>query len=79
MICANESHEVEMVLDVNTQLYPMEVDDRFTCAIARTLNEDGQATDEGYTPIKKASLADKFDYVVYGKVYRCSDEPGQRM
>ena len=65
---------MDMILDVNTQLYPMEREERFTCAIARTLNEDGQADDGLYNPIKRASLADKFDYVMYGKVYRCEDD-----
>jgi DNA-directed RNA polymerase I, II, and III subunit RPABC3 len=65
---------MELILDVNTQLYPMDIGERFTCAIARTLDERGTADDGLYNPLRKESLADKFEYVVYGKVYRCEDD-----
>ncbi len=75
LICESESYEMHLILDVNTELYPINADDRFTCAIARTLHEDGQQDEGQFNPLKRGSLADKFDYVMYGKVYKCEEDP----
>ena len=66
---------MHLILDVNTQLYPMEVGDRFTCAITRTLNKDGSADDVQYNPNRRGTRADDFEYVMYGKVYKCEEDP----
>ena len=42
----SESYEMELVLDVNVELYPLEVGNKFTFALASTLNLDG-SPDEG--------------------------------
>src|SRR3569623_1224218 len=68
---------MHLILDVNTELYPMVVDERFTCAVARTLNEDGTQDDGSYVPNRRGTLADKFEYVMFGKVYKCDEDPKQ--
>jgi len=69
-----ENLGLETILDVNSELYPLKQGDRVSIVLAKTLNLDGSPSDEGsYTPSTGAegpSLADKFDYVMYGRVFK---------
>jgi DNA-directed RNA polymerase I, II, and III subunit RPABC3 len=64
----------EVTLDINTQIYPMQVGEKFTLLLVESL--DGSVVDvkqkEQWKPIQK-SLADDYDYVMYGKVYKYED------
>ena len=60
---------------MNVDVYPMKAQGRFTLALADTLNLDGSKDpEEGvYTEALmqgKPSLADKYEYVCYGKVFK---------
>ncbi|KAI5806748.1 DNA-directed RNA polymerases i, ii, and iii 145 kDa polypeptide [Peziza echinospora] len=62
-------------LDINHELFPCAIDDNVQLVLATTLNLDGRKDDEGAGGWKEpvdgeGSLADGFDYVCYGKVYR---------
>jgi hypothetical protein len=46
LFCRSETYEMELILDINTEIYPMEPGQKFTMALARTLNLDG-TPDEG--------------------------------
>ncbi|XVF37621.1 hypothetical protein REPUB_Repub20aG0025300 [Reevesia pubescens] len=70
-----------MHLDVNSEIYPMHVGDKFTMALAHTLNLDGTPDTGYYTPViflpgvvGRKSLADKYEYVMHGKLYKISDD-----
>ena len=69
---------MDLILDVNTQLYPVKVSEKFRLLLASTLNEDGSADDYDYQPgaSHAPSRADHFEYVMYGKVYRLENEAG---
>ena len=63
-MCTSENYEMDLVIDVNTQLYPIGVGQRFTFALARTLNEDGSADDDVYDQVRCSSnlfIAPLFD------------------
>lgn len=65
--------EVLLTLDVNTELYSLNVDDRMTVALALSLNLDGSKDDgKGWRDVGRGeqTLADEFDYVCHGKIYR---------
>jgi DNA-directed RNA polymerases I, II, and III subunit RPABC3 len=68
---------VKFILDINTDLYPVQVGETVTLCLASTLNLDG-SKDEGKgwreQPSDKGSLAELYDYVCYGKVYRFKEE-----
>ncbi|XP_052258787.1 DNA-directed RNA polymerases I, II, and III subunit RPABC3-like isoform X2 [Dreissena polymorpha] len=71
LFCESESFKMDLILDVNTQIYPMDLADKFRMVIATTLNEDGTPADNEYNPVETGpSRADSFEYVMYGKVYR---------
>jgi len=74
--------EVLLTLDVNTELYPLNVEDRCTVALALSLNLDGSKDDgKGWREIGRGeqTLADEFDYVCHGKIYRFEEGTGDNM
>jgi len=73
--CESESFKMDLILDVNTQIYPVELADKFRMVIATSLREDGVPDDGEYDPTDSGpSRADSFEYVMYGKVYRIEGE-----
>jgi len=82
--CESESFKMDLILDVNTQVYPVDLGDKFRMVIATSLREDGVAEEEFDPTDTGPSRADSFEYVMYGKVYRIegddsSPEPGSRL
>ncbi|KAJ9623266.1 DNA-directed RNA polymerases I, II, and III subunit RPABC3 [Taxawa tesnikishii (nom. ined.)] len=62
-----------MSLDVNSDLYPLQTGEGIQMLLASTLNLDGTKDERGWRDTKgthEATLADMWDYVCYGKVYR---------
>ena len=47
----SQNCDMFMHLDVNTDVYPMFVNDKFTMALAHTLNLDGTPDTGYYTPV----------------------------
>ncbi|XP_796332.2 DNA-directed RNA polymerases I, II, and III subunit RPABC3 [Strongylocentrotus purpuratus] len=70
--CESESFKMDLILDVNTQQYPVDLGDKFRLVLATTLREDGFPDEPDYTPLDdgQPSRADSFEYVMFGKVYR---------
>ncbi|XP_022099205.1 DNA-directed RNA polymerases I, II, and III subunit RPABC3-like isoform X2 [Acanthaster planci] len=70
--CESESFKMDLILDVNTQLYPVDLGDKFRLVLATTLREDGYPDDGEYTPLDDGTptRASSFEYVMYGIVYR---------
>ncbi|XP_018025813.1 DNA-directed RNA polymerases I, II, and III subunit RPABC3 [Hyalella azteca] len=77
--CESESFKMDLILDINTWLYPMDFGDKFRLILAQTLREDGYPTDgPNYNPLESGpSRADPFEYVMYGKVYRIEGDEGE--
>jgi hypothetical protein len=61
-----------LTLDVNTDLYPLATGDSFSLLLASTLNLDGskEEADASWREQRGPSLADGWDYVCYGKIYK---------
>ncbi|KAA8527263.1 hypothetical protein F0562_034640 [Nyssa sinensis] len=70
----SEQFDMYMQLDVNTDIYPIHVGDKFMMVLAPTLDLDGTPDTGYYTQGGRKSLADKFEYVMHGKLYRISEE-----
>ncbi|KAK1085618.1 DEAH-box ATP-dependent RNA helicase prp22 [Friedmanniomyces endolithicus] len=88
VIATSTDNTTSLTLDVNSELYPLSPGENVTFLLAQTLNLDGTIEDvskKGWRPPNKVgagqgeqSLADLWDYVCYGKVYRHED-PGEGM
>lgn len=67
-------YEMKMVLDLNTDIYPVAVGDKLTICLASSLNPavGPPSTSSGYVQSisGEPSLMDKFDYVMHGKVFK---------
>ncbi len=74
-----------MTLDINTELFPCVVGEHLHCVLSTTLYLDGSRDDDkGWRDATKTggenTLADMFDYVCHGKIYKFEDgEDGQSM
>lgn len=70
-----------LTLDINTELYTASPNDPVQVLLASSLALDGSKDDagKGWRPLAKGqevSLADMWDYVCYGKVYRFEEGSG---
>lgn len=77
--CESESFKMDLILDINVRVYPMELGDKFRLVLAKTLREDGYPMDGDYNPHEATapSRADNFEYVMHGRIYRLQgDEAG---
>ena len=76
------SNDTYMTLDVNTEIYPCSIGDALQLCLASTLALDG-SKDEGrsWKEVSKgeSTLADRFEYVCHGKVYRFEEGEGEAM
>ena len=61
-------------LDVNSDLFPLEINDQFTFALAHTLALDGSTDSGTFDQSGQPSLLDQYDYVMYGKLYKWKQE-----
>lgn len=75
--CAGSNNECVMTLDINTELFPCSLNDNLVCVLASTLSLDGTKDDKGWRDVGRAggetTLADMYDYVCHGKLYKFED------
>lgn len=77
-----QGQDTTCFIDVNTELYPVEADDRLSLALALSLNLDGSKDDsKGWRNVGRgeSTIADDYDYVMHGKIYRFEEGEGQNM
>ena len=67
-----------IMLDINSELYPMEIGSLYSLVLAKSIEENGAIkTDEfdyELTTNKKNTLMDKYEYVMRGRVFQFSSE-----
>jgi len=69
--CESESFKMDLILDINSWIYPMDLADKFRLVLASSLREDGFADQGEWSPLDTGpSRADSFEYVMHGKIYR---------
>ena len=68
--------DTSLTLDINSELYPLQTGEHVNMLIATTLNLDGTRDERGWRERPgEETLANHYDYVCYGKVYKHHD-PG---
>ncbi|KHN99287.1 UDP-glucose 4-epimerase Gal10 [Metarhizium album ARSEF 1941] len=74
--CTSADSQTVMVLDINMELFPVARSDSLHVVLSTTLSPDGSKEDDkGWRDVGKggdapATLADLYDYVCYGKIYK---------
>jgi len=78
---ATHDASTALTLDVNHELYPLTTGEPVTMVLATPLNLAGTKDERGWREKKgESTLADMYDYVCYGKVYRFEEgEEGNSM
>lgn len=82
IIADNEDASTKLTLDINTELYPCAKADRMQLMLVSTLSLDGTRDDgKGWREVGRGeqTLADSWDYVCHGKVYRFEDADEDQM
>jgi len=77
-----EDGATSLTLDANTELFPCSVNDRLQILLASTLALDGSKDDgKGWRDVSRgeASVADEYDYVCHGKIYRFEEGDDENM
>ncbi|GAO46044.1 hypothetical protein G7K_0287-t1 [Saitoella complicata NRRL Y-17804] len=71
--------DIDIQLDINSEIYPLEEGRKIRLVLAKTLALDGSrdvnAEGRGWRETSEVTLAEEYEYVCYGKVYR-HDEHG---
>lgn len=71
---SSTAQDIKITLDINSELFPVKESDSLTITLASSLgNEDSMITSNGsWRPPKRGdrSLADDYDYVMFGTVYK---------
>lgn len=74
--CISADSQTDLTLDINIELFPCAVGDTLLIVLATTLALDGSRDDDkGWRDVGKAgdapsTMADAYDYVCYGKIYK---------
>ena len=70
LIARGTTYDVSMVVDVNTELFPVKLKDRLAIALATSLDLSGAGGTGEYNQSGKPTLLDKFDYGMHGKIFQ---------
>lgn len=76
IVCKSTDDQTAMTLDINIELFPCTVGDTMHVVLATTLSLDGSKDDDkGWRDVGKggdapATIADLYDYVCHGKIYK---------
>lgn len=94
---SSETYEMELALDINSEIFSVDYGQKFSLALARSINLDGTLDEGGTFPhssrllitqnipfvhflslvfdqTDRKTLLDDYQYVMYGKVFRYSQE-----
>lgn len=77
-----DTQEIKLMLDVNVELWPLNEGDLVQVALATSLSLTG-AKDDGkawrHVGLGESTIADDYDYVCHGKIYRFEEGTGDNM
>ncbi|CAK7322551.1 unnamed protein product [Dovyalis caffra] len=74
IVARSEKEDLYMLLDVHTEIYPIEEKSRYLVLLTETLNTDGTLVSPHNAQGSKPSKEDKFEYVTHGKLYKIDKE-----
>ncbi|ODQ67003.1 RNA polymerase subunit ABC14.5 [Nadsonia fulvescens var. elongata DSM 6958] len=81
------SNDIQLTLDVNSELFPVAKNDSVTVVVAKSLSlgqdDDGNGSSTSgswrETRAGEKSLADDYDYVTYGTVYKFEESGNDKV
>lgn len=74
--CSSESHGMKLLLDINSDIYPVEPNEKYSFALAKAKTTDEGVWNQAQQP--EQQLLDEYDYAMYGKIFQWEeDESGK--
>jgi DNA-directed RNA polymerase I, II, and III subunit RPABC3 len=70
VVAKGETYEVDLTLDVASEVYPLKVGDKFTLVLASTLRLDGKPDEDTFNQDGKPTLLDQFEYGMCGRTFK---------
>jgi DNA-directed RNA polymerase I, II, and III subunit RPABC3 len=72
----SETRDMHLTLDVNTEIYPVKAGYKLTLLLASSLSNDPSVPDKETwrDNLNRKTIADDYEYVMYGKVYKFDDQ-----
>ncbi len=61
-----------LILDFANELINLVENDSFSLVLASSIEKEGSFSEQIWR-VQKGTLADDYDYVMHGKVYKCED------
>jgi DNA-directed RNA polymerases I, II, and III subunit RPABC3 len=75
--CKAITYDINLLLDINSEIYKVKEHDKLSLLLATTLSEDGKLDDGTYRPIEnEVNLATRYDYVMHGRVFKYEHTTG---
>jgi DNA-directed RNA polymerase I, II, and III subunit RPABC3 len=87
-VAQSEGYGMPLTLDINCELFPLKAAQKFSLMLAKSLDQEVDSTvgpaSSGAVPFKAvgggtSSLADMYDYVMFGKVYKLESLSNDKM
>ncbi|KAF9362895.1 DNA-directed RNA polymerases I, II, and III subunit RPABC3 [Mortierella sp. NVP85] len=83
----SENYEMELTLDIHNEIYPLEIGEKFSLVLATSLsltatvgNDTSGAQESWREKVGgERTLADDYEYVMYGKVYKYDEGQGSKV
>ncbi|KAJ2058372.1 DNA-directed RNA polymerases I, II, and III subunit RPABC3 [Coemansia sp. S146] len=85
----SQTHDMSLILDINSELCKLDAGDKFKLTLASSLSLSdakepaafgkGEANWRAYVNGEERSLADDYEYVMFGRVYRYDDASGSKV
>jgi DNA-directed RNA polymerase I, II, and III subunit RPABC3 len=74
--CGSLESDTEVIVDINSDVYPVAPGETLTIALASTLSLDGKPERDTYdhTVYHRETIMTAYDYVMHGKVYKCDSD-----
>eukprot|EP00191_Tetraselmis_sp_GSL018_P020351 CAMPEP_0177592456 /NCGR_PEP_ID=MMETSP0419_2-20121207/8573_1 /TAXON_ID=582737 /ORGANISM="Tetraselmis sp., Strain GSL018" /LENGTH=143 /DNA_ID=CAMNT_0019083331 /DNA_START=157 /DNA_END=584 /DNA_ORIENTATION=+ len=72
----SDTYQMDLVLDVNIDVYPLEEGEKVKLALSHTISLDGSQSKDSFDPslyLNKPSLMDDYEYVMHGKIFKYKD------
>ena len=71
-----QNYDMSLTLDYNSQIYRLPLAQHFLLSLASTLHLDGTPDVNEFNQSELPSLADSYEYVMHGKVFKVAAGPG---
>ena len=76
LVCKGTTDNVDLVVDINVEVWPVKTGDKLKIMLCRTLAVEGGVDTGEYNQTGKVTLLDKYDYGMHGKVFHFDYDSG---